>query len=181
MIYRITFLTALLSGAEISLLLSVFLKPMTLTCVVRGIHAPMLLAQVAMLLKANLLRHTDCSLGTRTFLPFLAPLRRLLGRFQFALLVGIDAFNCLKRNEKQVHVHWRHTFLVEIVLVVLLDRAHTQHMSPQLSFCEWDVFGLGAGIRIGAVVEARHLGDVGIELLYTMYKMMHVDTLGLLK
>ncbi len=37
MIYRITFLTTFLSSAEIGLLLSVFLKPMTLTCVVRGI------------------------------------------------------------------------------------------------------------------------------------------------
>jgi hypothetical protein len=31
----------------------------------------MLLAQIAMLLKANLLRHTDRSLGTSAFLPFL--------------------------------------------------------------------------------------------------------------
>ena len=48
MIYRITFLTAFLSGIEIGLLLSVFLKPTALTCVVRGIPTPMLLAQVAM-------------------------------------------------------------------------------------------------------------------------------------
>jgi hypothetical protein len=154
MIYGITFLTAFFSGAEIGLLLSIFLKPMTLTCVVRGIGAPMLLAQVAMLLKANLLWHTDRSLGTRAFLPFLAPLRRLRGRFQFALLLGTDAFNRLQRNEKQAHVHWHHTFLVEIVLVPPLDRAHTQHMSPQLSFHEWEVLGLGAGVHIGAVVEA---------------------------
>jgi hypothetical protein len=54
----------------------------------------MLLAQVTMLLKANLLGHSDGSLGTRAFLPFLALVRRLLGRFRFALLVGADAFNC---------------------------------------------------------------------------------------
>ena len=60
----------------------------------------MLLAQVAMLLKENLLGHTDRSLGTRAFLPFLALVRRLLGRFQFALLVGIHAFNRLQRSEK---------------------------------------------------------------------------------
>ncbi len=81
MIYGITFLTAFLSGAEIGLLLSVFLKPTTLTCIVRGIGAPMLLAQVAMLLKANLLQHTVHSLGTRAILTFLALVRRLLGRF----------------------------------------------------------------------------------------------------
>ncbi len=56
-----------------------------------------------------------------------------------------------------------------------------QHMSLQLSLVEWDVLGLGAGVCIGAVEEAWHLGNVGIELLYTMYKSTHVDTLGLLK
>jgi hypothetical protein len=34
---------------------------------------------------------------------------------------------------------------------------------------------------MGAVVEAWHLGDVGIELLYTTYKLTYVDALGLLK
>ncbi len=55
------------------------------------------------------------------------------------------------------------------------------HMNPQLSLVEWDVLGLGAGICIGAVEEARHLGNLGIELLYRMYKLTHVDALGLLK
>jgi hypothetical protein len=54
-------------------------------------------------------------------------------------------------------------------------------MSPQLSLHEWDVLELGAGIGVGAVVEAWHLGDVGVELLYTMYKLTYVDALGLLK
>ncbi len=34
---------------------------------------------------------------------------------------------------------------------------------------------------MGAVVEAWHLGNVGVELLYTTYKLMFVDVLGLLK
>ncbi len=32
----------------------------------------------------------------------------------------------------------------------------------------------------GAVVEAQHLGDVGIELLYSTYELTHIDVLGLL-
>ncbi len=32
-----------------------------------------------------------------------------------------------------------------------------------------------------AVVEAWHLGNVGIELLYTMYKLTYVDALRLFK
>jgi hypothetical protein len=34
---------------------------------------------------------------------------------------------------------------------------------------------------MGAVVEAWHLGDVGIELLYRTYELTYVDALGLLK
>jgi hypothetical protein len=54
-------------------------------------------------------------------------------------------------------------------------------MSPLLSLCEQDVLGLGAGIGIGAVEEAWHLCDVGVELLYTPYKLAYIDALGLLK
>jgi hypothetical protein len=54
-------------------------------------------------------------------------------------------------------------------------------MVSQPSLCEWDVLGLGSGIGVGAVVEAWHLGDVGIELLYTTYKLMYIGMLGLLK
>jgi hypothetical protein len=48
-VYRITFLSAFLSGAEIGFLCSVLFKPMTITIVVHGKCAPMLLAQVAVL------------------------------------------------------------------------------------------------------------------------------------
>jgi hypothetical protein len=54
-------------------------------------------------------------------------------------------------------------------------------MSPQLSIREWDVLGLGVGVCIGAVEEAQHLGNIGIELLYMTYKLTPVDMLGLLK
>jgi hypothetical protein len=130
MIYGITFLTAFLSSTEIRFLLSVLLKPTTITSVVRGLCTPMLLAQVAILLEANLFGHPDHSLGTRAFLPFLTLVRRLLGRFRFALLVGADALDCFQQSEKQAHVHRRHALLVHVVLVLPLERAHTQHMSP---------------------------------------------------
>jgi hypothetical protein len=70
LVYGITFLSAFLSGAKIGFLLSVLFKPMTITSVVRGICAPMLLAQVAMLLKANFLGNPDRGISTRAFLPF---------------------------------------------------------------------------------------------------------------
>ncbi len=40
------------------------------------------------------------------------------------------------------------------------------------------VLGLCAGICIEAVVEARHLCNVGVELLYMPYKLAYVDALG---
>ncbi len=90
----------------------------------------MLLAQVAMLFEADFLGHPDRRIGTRAFLPFLALVRRLLGSFQFALLVGADAFDCFQQSEKQAHVHRHHALLVHVVLVSPLERAHTQHMAP---------------------------------------------------
>jgi hypothetical protein len=72
---------------------------------VRGIRDPVLLAQVAMLLKADFLLDPDHGIGTRAFLPFLALVRRLLGRFQFALLVGADALDPFQQSQKQAHVH----------------------------------------------------------------------------
>ncbi len=81
MVYGIIFLSTFLSGTEIGFLLSILFKPTTITSVVCGICTPMLLAQVAMLLKADFLGNPDCGIGTRAFLPFLALVRRLVGRF----------------------------------------------------------------------------------------------------
>ncbi len=46
-----------------------------------GIHAPMPLSQVAMLLEADYLGNPGRRLGTRMFLSFLALVGSLLGRF----------------------------------------------------------------------------------------------------
>ncbi len=46
---------------------------------------------------------------------------------------------------------------------------------------ERNLLRLGAGICVWAVVEAWHLSDVGIELLYTPHKLVYVDALWLLK
>jgi hypothetical protein len=92
-VYGITFFSAFLSGAEIGFLLSILFKPTSIMSVVHGICTPMLLAQVAVLLKVDFIENPGHGFGTRAFLPFLALVGRLLGRFQFALLVGADAFD----------------------------------------------------------------------------------------
>ncbi len=66
---------------------------------VSGMCAPMLLAQVAMLLKLDYLGNPDCRIGTGTFSPFLALVGRLVGFLiviRLALLMGADAFNCFQ-------------------------------------------------------------------------------------
>jgi hypothetical protein len=115
---------------ENGFLLSVLFKPTTITSVVSGICAPMLLAQVAVLLKADFLGNPGHGIGTRAFLPFLTLVGRLLRRFRFALLVGADALDCFPQSQKQAHVHQCHALLVHVVLVLPLKRAHTQYMSP---------------------------------------------------
>ncbi len=106
---------------------------MTIMSVVRGMCAPMLLAEFAMLLKLDFLGDPDCRIGARAFLPLLALFERFvkfLKSIQFALLVGADAFNCFQQSQKQAHVHWCHVLLVHIVLVLPLEWTNTQHMSP---------------------------------------------------
>ncbi len=80
MAYGIIFLSAFLSGTEIGFLLSILFEPTTIMSVVHGIRAPMLLAQVAVLLKTDFLRNPGHRIGTRAFIPFLVFVGRLLGR-----------------------------------------------------------------------------------------------------
>jgi hypothetical protein len=89
--------------------------------------------------------------------------------------------NSLKRRKKQMHVQQHHAFLLEIVLVLPMRWTHPKHVTPQISLCEWNVFRNRSGVGTWAVVEAWHLRNVGVELLYMTYKLTHADTLGLLE
>ncbi len=82
---RIGFLSAFLGSAEISFFHSIFLIPMTIFCAVHGIHAPMHLAEVAMLLGASFLGDSGHRLSTRSLVSFLA----LVGSFLIGLYIGL--------------------------------------------------------------------------------------------
>jgi hypothetical protein len=127
LVYRITFLSAFFSSAEIRFLLSVLFKPTTIMSVVSGIRTPMLLAQVAVLLKLDFLRNPGRRISTRALLPFLALVGRLLRRFQFTLLVGADAFDCFQQSQKQAHVHWHHALLVHVILGATEEGTYAVH------------------------------------------------------
>jgi hypothetical protein len=81
----IEFLTAFLGGIEIGFLLSVCLIPTTILDIVRGVHAPMLLAQVAMPLETDFLGDSGHRFHTRLLLPILALVRNFLGRLDLAI------------------------------------------------------------------------------------------------
>jgi hypothetical protein len=72
------FLSAFLGGVKIGLLHPVFLVPTTILGIVHGIHAPMLLAEVKMLLGASFLGNLAHRLGTRPLVSLLALVRSLL-------------------------------------------------------------------------------------------------------
>jgi hypothetical protein len=66
-------------------------------------------------------------------------------------------------------------------MVLPLKWRHLKHVTPQFSLHERNICSSCNGIGTWAVVEAWHLRYVGIELLYTTYKLMHADMLGLLE
>jgi hypothetical protein len=87
--------------------------------------------------------------------------------------------NSLKRGEKRTHVQWHHAFLVEIVLILPRNWAHLKNVTAQFSLREWNILRLRSGVGTWAVVEAWHLHNVKVEMLYTLYKLTYTDTLGL--
>jgi hypothetical protein len=86
---------------------------MTIFHVVRSICAPLLLAEVAMLLDANFLWNSGCRLSTRSIVSCLA----LVGSFLVVL-------NSLERHKKQTHVHGSHTFLVKVEMILSCKQPH---------------------------------------------------------
>ena len=63
---------------EISFLQPIFLILMAVSCVMHSMHAPMLLAEVAMILGASFLGNLACRLGTRPLVSILTLVRSLL-------------------------------------------------------------------------------------------------------
>jgi hypothetical protein len=88
----IGFLSAFLGKAEIGFFQSVFLILTTISCVVHSICAPMLLAEVAMLLGASFLGDSGRRLSTRSLVSFLA----LIEGFLVGSCVGL--FLCTKHS-----------------------------------------------------------------------------------
>jgi hypothetical protein len=102
----------LFGGIEIGFFCSIFLVPTTILGIVHGGHAPMLLAEVAMLLGVSFLGNLAPILGIRPLVSFLILVRRLLVRLCIGSFLSTYMLNSVKRQEKLMHVHRSNPFLV---------------------------------------------------------------------
>ncbi len=127
----IRILSAFLSGAEIGFFRSVFLETMAIASIVRRVHAPKFLAQVAVFLGTYLFRDSG-TLSTRS----LCTLLLTVPSFLVARRVGLAgsflptyAFDGLERLKEQTDVGRRTTFLVKVVLILPRVRAHSENVT----------------------------------------------------
>jgi hypothetical protein len=97
------------------------------------------------------------------------------------LLMGTHMLNSLERSLKRTHVHGSHTLFFQVVLVLPLVRTHPENVTCQISLGERNIHWHHAGILARAVVPAGQLRDIGIELLYALYKLAYANPLGLLE
>ncbi len=89
------------------------------------------------------------------------------------------ALNSLKRSLKRMHVHGSHVLFLQVVLILPLVRTHPENLTCQISLGEWNICRHHASDVAWAVVPAGQLQDVGIELLYVLYKLAYANPLGL--
>ncbi len=71
-----------------------------------------------------------------------------------------------------------HTFLEKVELVLSHKWANPQNVTCQVSLGERNIHQSHVGLNTWAVEPAWQLSNVGIDLLYTLHKLMHADTLG---
>ncbi len=145
-------------------------------------RAPIFLAQLARLFKTDFLVSLLCGTITGPLGPRLILVRSFLTGWLMGLLMGTYTLNSLKRSLKRTHVHGSHTLFLQVVLVLPLVRTRPENMTCQISLGEWNICRRHAGIVAWAVVPAGQLCNIGIELLYELYKLAYANPLlGLLE
>jgi hypothetical protein len=177
----IVFLTCLLGSAKIGFCHPVFLILEAIFGSVRSMHAPMLLAQLARLLKTDFLVSLLRGTITGPLGSCLVLVRSFLAGWRMGLLMGTYMLNSLERSLKRAHVHGSHTLFLQVVLVLPLVRTHPENVTCQISRGEWNICRRHAGIVTRALVPAGQLHDVGVELLYMLYELVYANPLGLLE
>ncbi len=80
-----------------------------------------------------------------------------------------------------MHVHGSHPLFLQVVMILPLVQSHLENVTCKISLGERNICWCHAGIAAQAVVPAGQLHNVGIELLYALYKLMYPNPLGLLE
>jgi hypothetical protein len=109
----------------------------------------------------------------------LALLRSFLAGLPMGFLLRTHALNSLERSLKRTHVHRSHPFLMEVVLILPLVRTHLENMTCQISLGERNICRCHTRIVARAVVPAGQLRNIGVELLYMLYKLTYDNPLEL--
>jgi hypothetical protein len=97
-------------------------------------------------------------------------------------LWGTYTLNSLKRSLKRMHVHGSYPLFLQVVLILQLVRTpHPENVTCQISLSEQNICWCHASIVDWAVIPAGQLRNIGIELIYALYKLKYANTLGLLE
>jgi hypothetical protein len=174
-------LTCLLGGVEISFCSPVFLILAAIFGSVCSMCTPIFLAQLARLLKTDfLVSMLRCTI-TGPLGSCLVLVRSFLAGWRMGLLMGTYMLDGLERSLKSTHVHGSHPLFLQVVLVLPLVWTHLENVTRQISLGVRHICRCHARIVAWAVVPAGQLRNVGIELLYALYKLVYANPLGLLK
>jgi hypothetical protein len=144
-------------------------------------RAPMFLAQLARLLKSDFLGnpHRGSSTGPLGFCLILV--RSFFTGWHKGFLVSTYALNGLERRVKSTHVHGSHALFLQVVLVLPMVRTHPEYVTRQISLRERHICRHHACTVAWAVVPAGLLRNVGVELLYALYKLAYANSQRLLE
>ncbi len=96
-------------------------------------------------------------------------------------LRGTYALNSFKRSLKRTHAHESHALFLQVVLILPLVQAYTENMTRQISLGKRNIHRHHASAVAWVVVSAGQLRSVGVELLYTLYKLTYANPLGFLE
>jgi hypothetical protein len=140
----------------------------------------MFLSQLAGPLKTDFLGSLLRGSSTGPLASCLGLVRSLLAGLRMGFLGGTHALNGLERSLKRAHVHGSHAHFLQVVLILPLVQTHPENVTCQISLSEWNVCRHHTGDVAWAVVPAGQLQDVGVELLYALYKLAYATLWGFL-
>jgi hypothetical protein len=181
LLHWIGFLTCLLGGVEIGFHHPVFLVPAAIFGSVSSMYAPVFLTQILGPLKMDFLGSLFCISSTEPLGSCLVLVRSFLAGWRMGFLSGTYTLNSFQRSLKRMHVHGSHALFLQVVLILPLVRTHLENVTCQISLGERNICRHHASIVARTVVPAGQLHNVGIELLYALYKLTYTHPLGLLE